>query len=90
KVFLSKVVKLSRKYAYINAYRGYFPNLTKHKRIWFENDSCYYNDLSIPQLKDTLLKNGLKEDEFKIRPQQSGQIGENVNIQTVMEITRKR
>jgi len=29
--FLSKIVLACKKYAYISAYRGYFPNLKKHK-----------------------------------------------------------
>jgi len=34
------------------------------------------------------LNNGLTEKEFKIREQKSGQKGENVNIQLVIEIER--
>ena len=87
--FIKKLVSLCRKYAYINSYRGYFPNLTQHKMNWFENDACYYNDLSAPQLKKVLLESGLGEDEFIIRSQKGGQTEETVEIQTVIEINRK-
>ena len=83
--FLSKLILMCKKYAYINAYRGYFPNLKKHKMTWRDDDACYYNDLSINQIKEALLKNGLKEDEFIIRPQE-----DNLEVkQTVIEITKK-
>lgn len=88
-VFISKIVKISKKYAYINSYRGYFPDLKKHKMTWDGHDGCYYNDLSIPQTRENLLKNGLTEGEFVIRSQESGQQEKNVNLQTVVEITKK-
>jgi SAM-dependent methyltransferase len=83
--FISKLCSLCRKYAYINAYRGYFPELKKHRMTWRDDDSCYYNDISPIQISEVLLKNDLKEDEFVIRPQESG-FG---YIQTVIEIARK-
>lgn len=82
--FLSKLVLMCKKYAYINAYRGYFPNLNKHKMNWRDDDGCYYNDLSVNQIRETLLKNGLKEDEFIIRSQDDGDEEE-----LVIEITKK-
>lgn len=82
--FISKLILMCKKYAYINAYRGYFPNLDKHQMTWRDDDGCYYNDLSVNQVKEILLKNGLKEDEFIIRPQEDG-LGVK---QTVIEITR--
>ena len=45
------------------------------------------NNISTKQRKNTFLKNGLKENEFLIRSQKSGQEGENVNLQLV-EIKR--
>lgn len=82
--FISKLCSLCKKYAYINAYRGYFPNLKKHKMIWRDDDGCYYNDVSAVQIREVLIKNGLKEDEFVIRSQENG-FG---ITQTVIEITR--
>jgi SAM-dependent methyltransferase len=88
-IFISKIAKITKKYAYINSYRGYFPDLNKHKMTWDGHDGCYYNDLSIQQTRENLLKSGLAEDEFVIRSQESGQQGKNVNLQTVIEITKK-
>lgn len=87
--FIRNIVTATKKYAYINSYRGYFPTLQKHKTNWFENEGIYYNDLSIPQIKNTLLDCGLDPSEFIIRSQESGQSGQNVNLQTVIEITKK-
>ena len=83
--FISKLCSLCKKYAYINAYRGYFPNLKNHKMTWRDDDGCYYNDVSTVQIREVLIKNGLKEDEFVIRSQENG-LG---ITQTVIEITRK-
>jgi SAM-dependent methyltransferase len=87
--FLSKVVDVIAKYGYINSYRGYFPELREHRKLWDGHNGIYFNNLSVIQLKETLLRNGLSQDEFIIRPQQSGQEEKNVNIQTVIEIKMK-
>ncbi len=86
--FLSKIVSTTTKYAYINAYRGYFPELKKHQLNWNEKDRCAYNNISIIQAKEDLVKMGLKENEFIIRSQKSGQIGNDESIQPVIEITK--
>lgn len=83
--FISKICFLSKKYAYINAYRGYYPNLKKHNMTWRDDDGCYYNDISLELVRKNLFENGLREDEFIIRPQENG-FG---ITQTVIEITRK-
>lgn len=86
--FVTNLIKSCKKYAYINSYRGYFPELEKHEMKWQDNDNCYYNNISIKQIKKVLCKNGLTEKEFKIREQKSGQEGKNVSIQLVIEIER--
>ena len=86
-LFLSKIVQVCKKYAYISAYRGYFPDLDKHKTEWSNEEKCYYNDLSIKQLKKILLKNNLTENDFIIRSQESGQKG--LEVETVIEINKK-
>jgi len=73
----------------ISTPRGYFPELREHRSLWDGHNGIYFNDLSVIQLKETLLRNGLSQDEFIIRPQESGQQGKNVNIQTVIEIEKK-
>lgn len=44
--FLRAAVRASRKWVYITAYRGYFPELDEHVYRWSEAEGCYYNDLS--------------------------------------------
>jgi hypothetical protein len=44
--FLLAAVRASRCWVYITAYRGYFVDLTEHRREWREADGCFYNDLS--------------------------------------------
>ena len=50
--FLEKILKITDKYAYISAYRGYFPDLKEHTMRWSNEDGCYYNNLSVLQYKN--------------------------------------
>lgn len=86
--FLTNLIKSCRKYAYINSYEGFFPDLDKHKMKWRDEDNCYYNHISIKQVRKLLSDNGLSEKEFIIRKQDSGQTEKNVGIQLVIEIKR--
>jgi SAM-dependent methyltransferase len=83
--FLKKIVNTTKKYAFINSYRGYFPDLKKHKMKWRDDQACYFNDLSIIRIKQVLLDCGLMEEEFVIRPQDNGR----GILQTTIEITKK-
>jgi len=83
--FISKIVQISEKYSYITSYRGYFPELKGHKMMWRDDDGCYYNDVSIKQTKENLLRDGLKEDEFIIRPQENG----SGITETIIEVNKK-
>lgn len=85
--FLSKIVNICKKYAYISAYRGYFPDLERHKMIWNNEKGCYYNDLSVKALRKTLLQGGLEEDEFIIKSQESGQKG--LELETIIIVNKK-
>jgi len=67
--FISKIINTTKKYAYVNAYRGFFPELKNHKRNYRDNEGIYMNDISIVEIKKTILKNGLSENEFCLRPQ---------------------
>lgn len=87
-IFLTNLIKSCKKFAYINSYEGYFPNLDKHKMKWRDEDNCYYNHISIKQIRKSLLENGLSEKEFIIRKQKSGQTSKNVETQLVIEIQR--
>lgn len=44
--FLQAAVRASRRWVYITAYRGFFPELETHRIDWRESDGCFYNDLS--------------------------------------------
>lgn len=82
--FVSKIVTACKKFAYINSYRGYFPELETHKSLWRDDAGCYFNDISIKRIKKVLINNGLKEENFIIRAQDNGK---GIN-QTVIEITK--
>ncbi|MCH6575261.1 MAG: methyltransferase domain-containing protein [Bacteroidetes bacterium] len=62
--FLSKIVQACKKYAFVSSYRGYFPDKQKHSMLWVNSKGCYFNDLSVKEIKRTLRKNGLSEDEL--------------------------
>jgi SAM-dependent methyltransferase len=71
-LFLSKIVNICKKYAYIYAFRGYFPQLENHMMIFNKNYGYYVNDLSVKQIEKTLYDNGLDKSQFLIRSQESG------------------
>lgn len=93
--FVLKIVKLANRYAYISAYRGYFPEMEAHKMRWNNDDGCYYNDISVPEIRELLLECGLTEGEFKVRKQESGMnLSESYadgldGFETIIEISRK-
>ena len=93
--FLARIVTLCGKYAYISAYRGYFPDLKEHKMTWDNEKGCYYNNLSVKRLKEKLIASGLNEDEFLIREQEDGmKLNQSYSIgltgsETIIEIERK-
>lgn len=87
-LFLSKILKSCKKYAYISSCRGYHPDSKEHKMEWRDDEGVYYNDLSVEKVEKFLLENGLNKDEFSIRPQESGTDGPT-KIHAVIEIYRK-
>ena len=86
--FVTKLLDATKKYLYLNSYRGYFTEIQKHKQNWFENEGIYYNDVSVPQLKKVFSDYGLKDNEFKIYPLKSGQIEKNVDVQLVIQVEK--
>lgn len=85
-VFIMNLVKSCKKFAYINAYRGFFPNLEKHEMKWRDDDNCYYNKISIKQIKKLLVENQLTENQFSIRAQKN----DDMNEQFVLEIDKTK
>ncbi len=67
--FISNIIDTTRKYAYVNAYRGFHPELKNHKTKYRDNEGIYMNDISVEQIKNTILKKGLTDDEFCLRTQ---------------------
>jgi SAM-dependent methyltransferase len=88
--FIEKAVSISNNYVFINSYRGYFPDLEKHNMNWNRAEGCYYNDISIKQIRKILQKIGLNENQFTIKSQKSGQKDVNVDTQTIIEISKKK
>ena len=86
--FLSKIVEVCKKYAYVSSFKGYFPNIQKHLMQWKEDTGSYQNNLSVEETKRNLLKCGLDEDEFVIRKQKSGNLKDSIVDETVIEINR--
>ena len=84
--FIMNLVRSCKKFAYINAYRGFFPNLEKHEMKWRDDDNCYYNKISIKQIKKLLIENQLSENQFSIRPQKN----EDMSEQFVLEIDKTK
>lgn len=64
--FLAKIISLTKKYAYIRSYRGFFPNLKQHKMNYRSNEGIYLNDLSVSELEKICLQNNLSRENFKI------------------------
>jgi SAM-dependent methyltransferase len=84
-LFFKKIIEITKKFAYIQASHGYFPDLEEHRMVWAENEGIYNTDLSVKQTNETLKKYGLEENEFVIRSQETG----SEETSTVIEITRK-
>jgi len=56
--FLKAAVGASKQWIYVTAYRGFFPELAKHRYSWNEEHGCFYNDLSPLNAFETLLECG--------------------------------
>ena len=54
-IFLTNLVKATKKYAYINSYRGYFIDLENHNMQWDGHEGCYFNELSIKKIKSAMV-----------------------------------
>ena len=87
--FLLNLVKSCKKFAYINSYIGYFPNLDKHKRRWRDDDHCYYNTISVKQITKNLQEFGLSRNQFIVRSQKANEQNTN-NTQLVIEIDKTK
>jgi len=87
-LFIENIVKLSRKNAYITSYRGYFPDLKKHKMNWNDSEGSYYNDISAKMVTQKLRDLGLEDDEFSIDSIKVASEGSDDDFQTIIKINK--
>ena len=79
--FVMNLVKSCKKFAYINAYRGFFPDLEEHEMKWRDEDNCYYNKISLKQIETLLLNNEITKNQFNIRSQENGEMVKQLVIE---------
>lgn len=68
-LFIKKILGDSKKYAYVNSYRGYFPELNNHQTQYRDDHGIYYNNISRKQIEKIILQNNISKNNFKIYPQ---------------------
>jgi len=88
-MFFAKIIDVCKKYAYISSYLGYFPFLKNHIMNWDKEKGCYFNKLSVNEIKKNLIQNGLDETEFVVRKQEGGNLKDGIENETIIEIDRK-
>lgn len=81
---LAALVLASRKYIYLTAYRGYFPDLQEHKYSWSPKDGCFYNDISPIKAYTTL-----KDLECQYITVESLRLGEQTETLITAEVKAK-
>jgi len=79
--FVMNLVKSCKKFAYINAYRGFFPDLEEHEMKWRDEDNCYYNKISLKQIETLLLNNEITKNQFNIRSQENYDMAKQLVIE---------
>ncbi len=92
--FLTNIVNHTKKYAVIVVARGYYPELKEHHLKWYNRMGANLNELSVSQIKETLKKSGLSENQFKITKQANGEeftrkkrnVGDDRNFDAVINI----
>ncbi len=68
--FLRAAIRASKKWIYINAYRGFFKELDNHVYRFNEEQNIYYNDLSPSRAYETLRDAGCRD--ISIHPSPTG------------------
>lgn len=72
--FLAAMIKASRGWIYLTAYRGWFPELDAHRYTWSEEHQCFYTDVSPTALESTLTRLGCTEVTVEPRATDRGDI----------------
>jgi len=87
-LFLTKIVLVCKKYAYISAYNGYHPKLKKHEMTYRLERSNYLNRLSPTEIEKTLFNTGLSSKNFLIHPVEINYKVSNIKHSTIIEIKK--
>ena len=88
-LFIEKIIRATDRFAYVTAYRGYFPDLQKHVLRRNNTEGSYYNDISIKQISRKLLDMGLQEQEYSFDSIKVADEGQDDDWQTVIKIEKK-
>jgi len=56
--YLRAMVRVSRGWVYLTAYRGWFPELDEHRYLWDRATTCFYNDVSPIEVERVLRRMG--------------------------------
>ena len=89
-LFIEKIVQSSKRFAYITAYRGYFPDLEKHVMRRNNLEGSYYNDISIKQASKKLADMGLQEREYSFNSIKVDNVGQDDDWQTIIKIEKNQ
>ena len=87
-LFIEKIIQSSKRFAYITAYRGYFPDLERHVMRRNNLEGSYYNDISIKQVSKKLLGMGLQEHEYSFNSIKVADEGRDDDWQTIIKIEK--
>ena len=87
-LFIEKIIQTSKRFAYITAYRGYFPDLEKHVMQRNNLEGSYYNDISIKKITKKLAEMGLQEQEYSFNSIKVADDGRDDDWQTIIKIEK--
>ena len=88
-LFIEKIIEATNRFAYVTAYRGYFPNLERHVMRRNNLEFTYYNDVSTKQLSKKLDVMGLQEQEYSFSSIKVDNVGRDDDWQTIIKIEKK-
>jgi SAM-dependent methyltransferase len=62
--YLAALARITNGWLYVTAYRGWFPDLPRHRYMWEPTSGAYYNDLSPNAIRSQLSSLGFKDIEI--------------------------
>jgi len=87
-LLIEKIIQSSKRFAYVTAYRGYFPDLERHVMRRNNLEGSYYNDISIKQISKKLADMGLQEQEYSFDSIKVADEGRDDDWQTIIKIEK--